>query len=200
MSAVAAFNGPFVNNLVRFFKMNSAGKYEDMPEKIAEKITSEYVKAAKVGFNPIINNKIHTMYTKAQSPNVMTVKQTLKNAFAVALADESKDGKLSNTVISNALTMVPTLFWTGTMLEGVFKGMPPGHVNLVPGIMTTSPGVCVKISIPGQNLSKLLPKLPFLVDLGMKYANHLSTLMFFCPALILPSPSPPYPLPITGIV
>lgn len=211
MSAKSELSGAFVNNMVAYmdklFK-NTTYKLEDMPARIAAKFTMEYIKAIKGGANLLINNKINpinTAYVSSgeiitiQAPNARAAQSNLEAALTFATTDTTPGGAASKPVLELAFTTFPTLFWTGTMLEGIFKGRPPGHVGLVPGIMTTVPGICAPVTLPSANTVKSTPR-TFYRQIGSKYGSHLSTLVFLCPAMIPAPPSPPYPLIINGIL
>lgn len=194
----ATLTSVFVADMVELFTMNSSGAIGAMPEKLAKGITDAYIKAIKDGVNPVINNKIMATFTSPTSPNVIAFKSCLLNAYTTAMTDITSTGSVANSILKAAFMQAPILFWTGVMLEGVFKGMPPGHVGLVPAISIINVGVVPPINIPSHGAP--MPPPAFFTAVATAWTAHLASLTFFCPALFLPSPAPPYPMALTAII
>lgn len=193
MSAVAALSTTFMAKLVAYF----AGRGSTSIEESAQTITEAYVDAMKVGFNPLTMNKLHPDIVKYDSTNAKAFKNAILTGFTASMADVSPGGAAAIAALTLAFNTAPIAFWTGAKLEGTFRGMPPGHTGFVPIINVVSPGVVVPpiIILPQPQLPAYLPTI-----ITAAYTAHLATITFLCPAAFLPYPSPPYPLPLVGVV
>lgn len=196
MSAVAALTGEYVSNLTDYLLASQADK-DGSEEKTAAKFASEYVKAIRKGYNATIMNKLHLTMTDPPTRET-AYKNTLLAAMQTAKADISNTGAVARGTLETAFMAAAIAFWAGAMLEGKFNGMPIGHVNLIPPVVCIFPGAFTSPIIIPPNSPSNPPLLPGI--LGAAYAAHLSTLIFLVPLMLLPSPAPPYPLPIMGFL
>lgn len=195
MSAVAALMGEYVTNMTNYLiaGQNDSNRTE---EQVATKFTEEYLSAMSKGFNPIINNKLHASMLNINGPKAKLYKKTLLDAMLLAKQDKSPGGAAAKTLLQTAFMAAATTYWTGALLEGVFKGMPPGHVNILSIVPVVFPGVVPPIILPPNSPSNP-PMLPLIV--ATAYAAQLPQIMFLCTAF-LPPPAPPYPLPLLTFV
>ena len=195
MSAVAAFNTTYVAALTKYFGSGATDSNRTELDT-AKEMADQYLKAVSAGFNPVILNKLHPSEVINGGIRHQAYVNTLYNALMLAKEDVTKNGKVAATIIENGLRSAAIAFWTGAMLEGIFKGMPPGHVGMSPSVIVTDPGVVPPIKLPTykDNIPILLPQ-----RISAAYVTHMSSIKLLVPAMILPPPASPYPLPLIGI-
>lgn len=192
MSAIAAFTTTYVTNLAQYLLAGASdtGRTE---LDAATKFADEYLNAVSKGTQIVINNALHSTMLLNPGPRHTAYKNAIYAAFMTAKADIAAGGAVANMALSTAFSVAAIAFWTGAMLEGMYKGMPPGHIMMTPCFSVT-PGVMPPIIIPpGPGTPATLP-----MAVGTAYAAHLTTITFLVPAMVLPFPAPPYPLPLVG--
>lgn len=192
MSAQAAFTTSYVAALTT--ELTKAAQNPNTTEaQMAKIFADEYLKAVKKGFNVTINNKLHASEV-TPAGRISAYYKTILDAFLIGKDDPTCT--LAIPALITAFSLAAIAFWTGARLEGKYKGMPPGHTKIIPPVFVVSPGVVGPMNIPPHGS----PPSALPMALGKAYANHLKTITFLVPAIFLPPPASPYPLPLVGIM
>lgn len=151
----------------------------------AEAIVNGYVSAVSAGGDPIIKAAV-VLNSVAVASFLSSLSQLLSSPDPTGLM-------VINSIVAN----IP-LCWTGASLNAAAQPPLPGHISHFPISSVISPGVMPLFSIPPASAGP--DKYVFIDNMIAAMKAHLLTVGGIHPAMILPPPAPPYPLPWTTYI
>jgi hypothetical protein len=148
--------------------------------RIADAIVNGYVAAISEGGDPILN--------AAAVLNGAAVASFYARLSGAAASPDPTGLKIITTIV----TSIP-LCWAGAIINAAPERPLPGHIRHSPVSSVLNPGVMPSFSIPPASTRS--NKYRFIDSMIAAMKAHLLMVGGLHPAMILPSPAPPYPLP-----
>lgn len=180
-----------------------------MPLEMATIYAKLYIKAVGMGSNPTTGAVVKSRYLALDAPNAQAFINRIKQGLEEAYADTSKDGHVAKAALETAMAEAYPLFWQGVALDCAYRGLPAGHVDMVPIADIVHPGR-LSVSInntppklkPGETIDATRAaqmQASFYATITNSIKAHLDTIIIRCPAVMLPPPYRVYSLTTSGI-
>lgn len=180
-----------------------------MPLEMATIYAKLYIKAIQRGYNPTTGARVNSEHLALDAPNVVAFIDRIKQGLEESYADTSEDGHIAKQAWETAMAEAYPLFWQGVSLDSTYRGLPQGHVGMVPisnivgtgqlsiSINNTPPTLEEGETIDEEQAEQMAAA--FYDNITNALNAHLDTLIIRCPMVILPPPYRVYSLTTSGI-